>query len=288
LFSSIGSLLFYRVKYAQKVVVMTYNRVAFVNAFTHEPYTGNPAAVCLLSHLPDASRMQKIASELGASVTAFIAPERAGYQIRWFTPSVQSAFCGHATLASAHTLIESGVQSAEQPILFYSERGELGARRAADGAGITLNFPALPAESIACPAELLAELQTPPVRTVRTELDLIIELPSVEAVKAVQPNFPLIATLPFRGVAVTAHSDGRPYDIVSRFFAPRLGHDEDFATGSLHCALAPLWGARFGKRIIHALQASARPGELHLELQGDRVLITGGAVTIARGELLHA
>jgi PhzF family phenazine biosynthesis protein len=255
-----------------------------VDAFTDRPFSGNPGAICVMARPAAEDWMQAVARELNLSETAFLHPEGDGYRLRWFTPAVEINLCGHGTLASAHALWESAALPAEAEARFHTLSGLLTARR--DGAFITLDFPARAVDACAAPPGLATALGAEPVWVGRHEREYLVELPSPAAVRAVAPDFRALRALPLRTVTVTAAGDGAPYDIVSRFFAPGSGIDEDPVTGSAHCALGPFWAARLGKSDLLAHQASARGGTLRVSPRGGRVLLAGQAVTVSRGELL--
>jgi PhzF family phenazine biosynthesis protein len=254
-----------------------------VDAFTSEPFRGNPAAVCVLSAARDPSWMQNVAREMNLSETAFVRPLDEGFELRWFTPAVEVDLCGHATLASAHALWEMGRVAAEHAMRFHTRSGVLGARRA-DGM-IELDFPATLAQPVEPPAGLVEALGASPRYVGRNRFDFLLELDSEESVRRLAPDFPRLRGADARGVIVTSRSDTRDRDFVSRFFAPGSGIDEDPVTGSAHCCLAPFWAARLNKSELVGHQISARGGVVRMRLDGDRVLLGGQAVTVWRGEL---
>ena len=260
-------------------------RLLQVDAFTSEPFRGNPAAVCFLDRERDDAWMAKVASEMNLSETAFLLPRGDGWSLRWFTPAVEVKLCGHATLGSAHAMWEEGVLAPDQPARFHTRSGVLTATR--NGDAIELDFPATPNEEIAPPAGLLYALGvTSALYVGRNEVDYLVELSSEEEVRGLRPNFAVLRQLPVRGVIVTSRATTEGYDFVSRFFAPGAGVDEDPVTGSAHCALTPYWSAKLGKTEMNAWQASARGGSVRVRLAGDRVKLAGRAVTVLRGELL--
>ncbi|MEO1145944.1 MAG: PhzF family phenazine biosynthesis protein [Cyanobacteria bacterium J06638_22] len=263
-------------------------KVIWVDAFTTEPFSGNPAAVCVLSEPMDAQQMQQLAAELNLSETAFLLKQTDGYSLRWFTPAVEVALCGHATLASAHVLWAEGYVPPGQSIRFHTRSGVLMAQRQGDR--IALNFPATPANPVTRPEGLLealgSEVQAKCQAICKNQFDYLIEVASEALVRKMQPDFARLRSLPVRGVIVTSQADGERYDFISRFFAPGSGVDEDPVTGSAHCALAPFWGDRLQKKELWAYQASARGGELYVQWQGDRVILSGQAVTVMRAELM--
>ncbi len=262
-----------------------------VDAFTRAPFAGNPAAVCVLESWLDDARLQAIAAEMNLSETAFVIPRALGEggeaPLRWFTPTSEVDLCGHATLATAHALWSSGRASPTRAIRFRARvHGVLSCARGPDGA-ITLDFPRDPPRRAAPPAGLLEALGQPEVRgSWICRSGQLIELADPDAVRSVAPDLAALAEFDLDGVAVT--SAGRPgsgVDFVSRYFAPRFGIPEDPVTGSLHCALTPLWARRLGRERLVARQLSRRGGELRVEMAGERVAITGHAVTVLRGEL---
>ena len=258
------------------------------DAFTPVPTRGNPAAVCLLDAPRPDAWMQSVAAEMNLSETAFLLPEGDGYRLRWFTPAVEVSLCGHATLASAHILWESGALQPDQVARFYTLSGLLTARRA--GGWIELDFPARQSEPAAPPPGLLEALGVQPVNVALSrgthKATYLLELPDEGAVRAAAPDFArLYAVEDARAACVTSRSADPAFDFVSRFFAPRMGVNEDPVTGSVHCSLAPYWADRLGKLNFNAHQASKRGGDLRVTLAGERVLISGQAVTTLRGEL---
>jgi predicted PhzF superfamily epimerase YddE/YHI9 len=255
-----------------------------VDAFTSKPFSGNPAAVCVLPAARDAAWMQNVAREMNLAETAFLVPRPDGYDLRWFTPTVEVDLCGHATLASAHVLWETGQLAAGETARFHTKSGLLTAVQRGDW--IELDFPATPDEPVDAPPGLVESLGASPRYVGRSVFDYLAELESEAAVRSLRPDFGVMKTIGARGVIATSRSANRTYDFVSRYFAPAFGIDEDPVTGSTHCALAPYWSRQFGKTTLLARQLSARGGELKLELRGDRVGIGGQAVTVLRAELL--
>jgi PhzF family phenazine biosynthesis protein len=253
-----------------------------IDAFTSVPFKGNPAGVCLLQKAMPDEWMQCVAMEMNLSETAFLLPEGEGYRLRWFTPAVEVDLCGHATLASAHVLAETGQLLPGDTARFFTRSGLLTARSTGDGM-IELNFPIKPLEPAHPPAGLLEALGVTPVFVGKNIFDYLVEVESEREVRQAQPDFALLKQVPARGVILTSRS--QQYDFVSRFFAPQVGVAEDPVTGSAHCCLAPYWAEKLGKQEFHAYQASPRGGELHLQLEGQRVIIQGRAVTVIRGEL---
>lgn len=259
-----------------------------VDAFTDRPFRGNPAAVCLLEFPADDSWMQDVAAEMNLAETAFVWPESGEFRLRWFTPLVEVDLCGHATLASAHVLWETGRLAQDQEARFITRSGILIAMLAEPG--ITLDFPATPPRPVDMPTSLLDALRigSEDVRYVgKSEFDYLVEVAGESLVRGVEPDFGLLREISARGVIVTSASEaGSGFDIVSRFFAPAVGIDEDPVTGSAHCCLGPYWSDKTGRDELHALQASQREGRMQVAVRGDRVQLTGDAVTVLRGELL--
>jgi len=254
-----------------------------VDAFTSRPFSGNPAAVCLLDAPADPAWMRLVAAELGLSEAAFLVPVDGGFGLRWFTPAVEVDLCGHATLASAHVLWETGRLPRDAPARFYTRSGWLTA--ITEGEWITLDFPAMTIEAGPIPAEAVAALDIQPVMTGTCGARWVVEAPGEEVVRALRPDYSRLRALSGRALMVTAA--GRPgtgCDFVSRYFAPWVGVDEDPVTGAAHCALAPFWAARLGRSSLTAYQASPRGGWLRVEATGDRVKLSGQAVTVIAGE----
>lgn len=259
-------------------------RITQVDAFTNRPFAGNPAAVCILPQAADSAWMLDVAREMNLAETAFLVQQRDGYDLRWFTPTVEVDLCGHATLASAHVLWEDGHLKPEKQACFHTKSGLLTADRR-DGL-IELDFPATPATAASPPAGLIEAIGAKAQFVGRSKFDYLVEVDSEAVVRALDPDMAAIGRIAARGVIVTAQADKKSkYDFVSRFFAPQAGVPEDPVTGSAHCALTPYWSAKLGKLELVAYQASPRGGELRLRLLGDRVGIGGKAVTVLRAEL---
>jgi len=261
-----------------------------VDAFTDRPFGGNPAAVCVLGSPREDAWMQAVAREMNLSETAFLHHEPGTapgtYRLRWFTPNVEVDLCGHATLASAHALWTEGYLDKEIPARFDTKSGALSAT-CRDG-WITLDFPATPVLSENPPdLNAVAEIIGQPVKFAAfSKFDMLVELESEDAVRSLVPAVGRMAVVAVRGVIVTAAATTPGFDFVSRFFAPSVGVDEDPVCGSAHCCLGPYWGERLGKSDMVAYQASPRGGILRVNLRGDRVELSGQAVTTFRGELV--
>lgn len=255
-----------------------------VDAFAAAPFTGNPAAVCVLP-APAAPRwMQRVAAEMNQSETAFVSPRADGWDLRWFTPKIEVALCGHATLASAQVLWETGRVPRSEVIRFWTASGVLNVR--AVDARIEMDFPAKPVAPAVAPPEFAEALGATPVFVGRSAFDFLAEVESAAAVHGLAPDFAVLARLPVRGVIVTARADRPEFDFVSRFFAPAAGVNEDPVTGSAHCSLGPYWRGRLGRSEFTAYQASPRGGTVQVSVRGERVLLRGTARVVLRGELL--
>ena len=255
-----------------------------IDAFTDQPFRGNPAAVCLLDRERDEHWMQSVGAEMNLSETAFLLPQKDGWSLRWFTPTVEVALCGHATLASAHALWEEKLLPASKTARFHTKSGLLTAKKQ-DGM-IELDFPATREEKTEPPASLLEALGISSPRYVgRNKFDYLVEVGSEDEIRSLKPDHARLRQLPVRGVIVTSRSSNGGYDFVSRFFAPGSGVDEDPVTGSAHCCLTPFWAERLKKTELNAYQASPRGGMVRVRLDGDRVKLGGQAITVLRGEL---
>lgn len=253
-----------------------------VDAFAERPFTGNPAAVCLLDRDKPDEWMQNLAFELGYSETAFVTRRDNMWQLRWFAPSSEVKLCGHATLASAHVLWSLG--RAQGPIEFSTLSGVLRCER--DARAIAIDLPRGTLEDTTPPVGLLSALGVRPLALKRSDQDdYIVELEDEDAVRRIAPDLGALGQVKARGVCVTSRAKDPEFDFVSRFFAPAFGIPEDPVTGSAHCALGPLWAARLDKPKLRARQLSRRGGVLDVELVGDRVRLAGRAVTIFTGAL---
>jgi len=253
-----------------------------LDAFTDQPFTGNPAAVFNLEAPISDGLMQNIAAELKLSETAFVTHAPGHSTLRWFTPVSEVDLCGHATLATAFALFCDQSSSALEPLVFQSKSGPLTCIRQQDG--VTLDFPATPPEPEDTNTDILKALTIDDASYFgRSTFDYLIEVPNESTLIALKPDFAALAAYDTRGFIVTALSDDSDYDFVSRFFAPRHGVDEDPVTGSAHCCLGPYWAERLQKTHFHAAQRSPRGGSLRLALKNDRVLLTGQAVIVGHG-----
>jgi PhzF family phenazine biosynthesis protein len=258
-----------------------------IDAFTAEPFAGNPAAVCLLPEARSDAWLQAVAAEMNLSETAFLEARGEAFGLRWFTPTVEVRLCGHATLASAHALRETGRWSGSAPVAFDTSSGRLEARL--DDDWIALDFPGYATRECALPDPVrralgLTAVAEHHVPGFHGEHDYLIELPDEAAVRAVRPDFGALRASGAQSVIVTA--PGNEHDFVSRFFAPWAGIDEDPVTGAAHCALAPYWSERLGRPRLVGYQASTRGGVVDVEVRGERVVLRGQAVTVLRGSLV--
>jgi PhzF family phenazine biosynthesis protein len=256
-----------------------------IDAFAEGPFTGNPAAVVRLKHAVPEAWMQRVAREMNQAETAFLLRQARGFSLRWFTPAAEVDLCGHATLASAHYLWESGELDTGMTAEFETRSGWLRAERGGDGQ-ITIDLPAIHSRAVAGPADASAALGVKPLEILQGDFDLLFVLANGAAVRTLRPDLAALGHWDARGVIVTAAGDAPGIDFVSRFFVPNLGIPEDPVTGSAHCALAPYWQQRLQRHRLVGYQASARGGTVYCEVVGERVKLTGRAVTTVRGELL--
>jgi len=250
-----------------------------VDAFATRAFEGNPAAVCPLDSWLDDSLLQAIAEENNLSETAFFVPSEKGFKLRWFTPVTEVDLCGHATLAAAHVIFEA--LGYDKPVITFETRsGDLFVKK--NGKRLEMDFPACP--PIPCePPEILAEgLGQRPIEVLAAD-DYLAVYDSEATIRAITPNQALLGQLDLRCVVITA--PGTDVDFVSRVFGPKFGIPEDPVTGSAHCALAPYWARKLGKRILSAKQVSKRGGNLICEVRADRVALSGCAVTFMEAEI---
>jgi PhzF family phenazine biosynthesis protein len=255
-----------------------------VDAFTDRPFAGNPAAVCLLPSWKEDRWLQAVAREMNLSETAFLVKQPDHFDLRWCTPTVEAALCGHATLASAHILWQQGQVAAGEEIRFSTKSGILKATRRGDD--IELDFPLKPEEEVSPPPGLLEALGVSAIYVGKNQLDYLVEVESEAALRGINPDFKRLATAPVRGIIVTSRASDSRFDFVSRFFAPGAGIDEDPVTGSAHCCLGDFWRKRLNKSEFTAFQASARGGVVKVRVTKDRAFLGGKAVTVTKGELL--
>ena len=251
-----------------------------VDAFAERPFQGNPAAVCFFETWPEDRLLKAIAAENNLSETAFLVPAEEGYELRWFTPVAEVDLCGHATMAAAYVLFRLRGYSGER-ISFFTRSGELIVRR--NEGGLAMDFPADPPRPCDQPEALTRGLGQPPSEVLAAE-DYVAVYASESAVRSLSPDQAALCELNLRGVVATA--PGEDCDLVSRFFAPKLGVVEDPVTGSAHCELTPYWAARLGRATLEARQVSERGGWLRCGLGGDRVELWGSAVLFLEGEIV--
>jgi PhzF family phenazine biosynthesis protein len=258
-----------------------------VDAFSAKAFGGNPAAVCVLQEPREEAWMANVAMEMNLSETAFLYAREDGFQLRWFTPSVEVDLCGHATLASAHVLWTEGYLDLNTAARFHTKSGVLTCERRGDW--IEMDFPAKAEQTAEAPPQLADALGTELKYVGRNQFDYLVEVADEQTLRGLKPQHHLLRQLPVRGVIATARGDGE-YDFVSRFFAPGSGIDEDPVTGSAHTALAPFWSARLGKTEMTGFQASPRGGVVKVRVgagaEEGRVYLSGQAITVQRGELL--
>ena len=254
-----------------------------VNAFSKQIMKGNPAAICILDKTMPEEEMQKIATEMNVSETAFLQPLEEGFSLRWFTPTVEVGLCGHATLASAYVLYEQGFVDAAKETHFFSKAGLLKARREEDW--IVLDFPALGYGEEICSDEILEVLGITDGKIFHEDWNWIVEVGDPAIIRSLQPNFDLLKKVCLGGISVTSYSDMESIDFISRVFAPSEGIDEDPVTGSAHCCLGPYWTEKLNKNRLTAYQASARGGVIKIHVLGERVALYGQAVLVIKGEI---
>lgn len=269
-------------------------KITVADAFTDRPYRGNPAAVVVLERAREEAWMRDLAREMNLSETAFLVPRADGFDLRWFTPAVEVELCGHATLASAHVLWTDGRLASDAVARFHTKSGLLSAARR--GAWIELDFPATQAQPSEAPPGLFDALGAVGSDVRRSKFDYLVAYDDEATVRALRPDFARLRTLPVRGIIATARASvrasasnadaARGLDVVSRFFAPGSGIDEDPVTGSAHCALGPYWAEKLAKDDLVCFQASQRGGTVRVGVRGERVLLAGQAVTVWRGELV--
>lgn len=265
-------------------LIMASKVIYQVDAFTSEPFSGNPAGVCITEKEEPSGWMQNIAAEMNLSETAFLFSEGGMLNIRFFTPEAEIDLCGHATLSSAHILFETGLASPGQVIMLSSKAGILSARK--DGEWISLDFPSYGVKKTEIPEKFLKASGINPPELYRTSNGWALAVcKTEEEVKKMSPDFAGLCDSGFGDLIVTAPSGSSDFDYVLRCFAPALGINEDPVTGSAQCVLVPYWNARSGKKEFKVRQLSARGGVLRCLLQGNRVIISGQAKTVFRAEL---
>jgi PhzF family phenazine biosynthesis protein len=255
-----------------------------VDAFTDVPFKGNPAAICILEKELPEDLMQQIAMENNLAETAFVTKASSGFNLRWFTPSVEIKLCGHATVATAHVLWQEGILDKSEVAAFHTLSGLL--RVTKNDEWIQLDFPAFSFQPAVAEPGMLQSLGISPADTVFThEGRFVFMLDNADDLMNVSPDFTSLKKYPM-AVITSRPRQGSPYDFISRSFAPSHGVDEDPVTGSSHCVLAPYWSEKLHRNKLFAYQASQRGGELKLRLSDDRVLIEGKAITVIKGEMV--
>jgi predicted PhzF superfamily epimerase YddE/YHI9 len=257
--------------------------VYYVDAFTAQAFSGNPAAVCPLTGWLDDNLLQAVAAEINLSETAYFVPSGNHFELRWFTPTCEAKLCGHATLASAFVICN--MLQSDLDLVRFQTRFHGGLSVSRDGRQFAMDFPALPPWNCPSPPIALTQgLGKIPAQLLQIEDNYFAVYGSEAEVKSITPDLSLLGKLHPAGVAITAPGDDA--DFVSRYFAPSYGIPEDPVTGSTHCSLAPYWAQRLGKPLLRARQLSKRGGELWCDVKPNRVILKGGAVLTLRGELL--
>jgi len=252
-----------------------------IDAFTDKVFHGNPAAVCILDEWAGEEKMQQIAAENNLAETAFAVKRAKDYEIRWFTPTVEVDLCGHATLATAFVLYNYYNYPLDK-IKFYSKNsGILSVEK--NGNELTLDFPADICKKTEIPHDLISALDKKPDETYKGKTDYLLIFSTQKDIEEIKPDFALLTGINARGIIVSA--PGKETDFISRFFAPQVGINEDPVTGSAHTTLIPYWSKRLNKNVLSAKQLSERGGDLHCEYLGERVKISGQAVTYLIGEI---
>ena len=252
-----------------------------IDAFADTLFSGNPAAVCPLENWLDADIMQKIAAENNLAETAFTVPVENGFEIRWFTPEVEVDLCGHATLASAYTLMNFEGFSGEKINFFSRNSGTLTVNK--NGDFLTLDFPKDNLKKVEDLAIFEKCFVYQPIEAYQGKTDYLLIFENEHQIQNIEPNIPEIAKINARGIIVSSISEN--FDFVSRFFGPNCGVNEDPVTGSAHTTLTPFWAEKLGKTKLTAKQISKRGGVLECELKNDRVLISGKCKTYLKGEI---
>jgi PhzF family phenazine biosynthesis protein len=254
-----------------------------VDSFSDRPFSGNPAAVCILPAWKEDSWLQAVARETNLSATAFLVQQAHQFDLRWFTAKVELGLCGHGTLASAHILWQQGYTNGDR-IRFSTRGGTLTAVR--HGNESELDLPLKPEKPTGAPPEMLDALGVSATYVGKNEFDYLVEVESATVLRGIAPDFKRLTTIPARGVIVTSRSDDARFDFISRFFAPSIGIDEDPVTGSAHCCLGDYWRKRLGRSEFTAFQASARSGVVRVRVTNDRAFLGGPATTVAKADLL--
>jgi len=264
---------------------MTKSKIIYqVDAFTAEPFKGNPAGVCILEKDASDEWMQNVAAEMNLSETAFLTPDHQDFRIRYFTPAAEIPLCGHATLSSAHILYEKGLSDKLREVALHSKAGKLSVRY--DAGWITMNFPSYPVKPVKIQEGIENIIGIVPAELYRTDHGWSFAvLHNEKEVRNLKPDFGAMKNSEHGDLIVTAPSEDKTFDFCVRCFAPALGIDEDPVTGSAHCALVPFWHKRTGRIEMVSHQVSKRGGILKVADRGERVEISGQAVTVMKIEM---
>ncbi|MDR2917915.1 MAG: PhzF family phenazine biosynthesis protein [Tannerella sp.] len=264
---------------------MANKRILFqVDAFTDEPFKGNPAGVMIVREEVSTDWMQNVAFEMNLSETAFVFPKDNEFQIRYFTPTKEVPLCGHATLASSHIIYELGLIAANEMIKFKAAGADLTIKRENDL--IIMDFPKYPIQKTYMHKNFKRLVGFEPIEMYSSIYDWVIAIaPCEDDILNAEPAFDLLNDNGLGHLAITSKCDSNQADFVVRCFAPIAGINEDPVTGSIHCALTPLWSEKLGKLALDSLQLSKRTGHLKVRLNNDRVEIKGKALTIFEAEM---
>jgi PhzF family phenazine biosynthesis protein len=254
-----------------------------IDSFSDKLFSGNPAVIVLTSEVLEEKLMVKVAAEFGFPETAFLHQNKDQFSIRWFTPKLEIDLCGHATLAAAHIIWEIGHVDKDKEIRFNSKSGILTAKNV--NGWIELDFPSDVPKEVEPSSVIEKALGVTPIFTGKTKTDFFVVLESEDAIQKLNPDIPLIASLPSDGLIVTAPTKNKDYDFVSRVFAPNCGLDEDPVCGSAHCAMGPYWSQKIGRKELIAFQLSSRGGFVKVRVADDRTHLSGMATTFLRGSI---
>ena len=261
-----------------------HEKIYVVDAFTSQPFSGNPAGVVLLEENHSDEWMLSVAREVNLSETAFILGKSDPKNLRWFTPTVEVPLCGHATLAAAHVLYSCNLMDSGEPIRFATLSGLIECQHTDDW--IWMAFPAFDCVELKIDQKYVDALKSQPHKIFKTGVNLMAVYQDASEVIRADPDMDKISLMDAQGIIITSRFEKNSIDFISRYFAPKIGIDEDPVTGSSHCSLAPYWGAILEKEILIAEQVSKRGGILKLKNLGDKVVIGGQAQTVFSGNLL--